>query len=134
MTQNSTKKSFRNIGITQIMAYKLPWAGKVSILHRISGLMLFIALPFLLYIFDLSISSEISFAKFQNFMQSSIIKLIVLALAWGYLHHFCAGIRFLLLDVHKGIEKHQIQKSAVGVLVISILLTAAVGAKLFGLF
>jgi succinate dehydrogenase / fumarate reductase cytochrome b subunit len=134
MTQNSTKKSYRNIGITQIMGYRLPWAGKVSILHRISGLMLFIALPFLLYIFELSISSEISFAKFQDFIQSPIIKLIILALSWGYLHHFCAGIRFLLLDMHKGIEKHQIQKSAVSVLIVSISLTVAVGAKLFSLF
>jgi succinate dehydrogenase / fumarate reductase cytochrome b subunit len=116
------------------MGYRLPWAGKVSILHRISGLMLFIALPFLLYIFELSISSEISFAKFQDFIQSPIIKLIILALSWGYLHHFCAGIRFLLLDMHKGIEKHQIQKSAVSVLIVSISLTVAVGAKLFSLF
>ncbi len=134
MAHNSTKKSFRNIGIRQIISYRLPWAGKVSILHRVSGLMLFLALPFLLYIFDLSISSEISFAKFQSIFQLTSIKLIILALIWGYLHHFCAGIRFLLLDIHKGIEKHQIQKSAVSVLVLSLSMTAICAIKLFGLF
>ena len=137
MIQNSNqknKKTFNNIGIAQISGYRLPWAGKVSILHRISGLSLFLAIPFLLYLFDLSISSEISFLKFQTFLDSIVIKLICLFLIWGYLHHFCAGIRFLLLDMHKGIEKNQIQKSAVSVLIISIALTIVFGAKLFNLF
>ncbi len=133
MTQQP-KKNFRNIGIAQIIGYYLPWAGKVSILHRISGLMLFIALPFILYLFELSINSELSFINFQYFLNHPIAKLIVLSLVWAYLHHFCAGIRFLFLDMHKGIEKHQIQKSAIGVLIISLTLTAIVAAKLFNLF
>jgi succinate dehydrogenase / fumarate reductase, cytochrome b subunit len=133
MTQQP-KKKFRNIGVAQIIGYYLPWAGKVSILHRISGLMLFLALPFILYLFELSITSELSFIKFQSFLQHPLCKLMILALIWGYLHHFCAGIRFLLLDMHKGIEKHQIQKSAVGVLCVSLILTAIIAAKLFDLF
>jgi succinate dehydrogenase / fumarate reductase cytochrome b subunit len=63
-----------------------------------------------------------------------IVKLFILALIWSFLHHFCAGIRFLMLDLHKGIEKNQIQKSAVTVLVVSLSLTAVLGAKLFNLF
>ncbi len=135
MQQSSHKniKQFRNISILQLIKYRLPWAGKVSILHRISGASLFLALPFILYLFELSISSEISFVKFQNVLDSIIVKLICLFLVWGYLHHFCAGVRFLLLDMHKGIEKHQIQKSAVAVLIISISLTALFAAKLFNL-
>jgi succinate dehydrogenase / fumarate reductase cytochrome b subunit len=63
-----------------------------------------------------------------------IVKLFILSLIWSFLHHFCAGIRFLMLDLHKGIEKTQIQKSAVTVLAVSLSLTAVLGAKLFNLF
>jgi succinate dehydrogenase / fumarate reductase cytochrome b subunit len=63
-----------------------------------------------------------------------IVKLFILALIWSFLHHFCAGIRFLMLDLHKGIEKNQIQQTAVTVLAVSLSLTAVLGAKLFNLF
>jgi succinate dehydrogenase / fumarate reductase, cytochrome b subunit len=131
---SKNKKTYKNIGIAQIAGYRLPWAGKVSILHRISGLMLFAALPLILWMFELSVSSEYSFDKFSHFFDMVIVKFIILVLAWGYFHHFCAGIRFLMLDMHKGIEKNQIQKSAIGVLFISITLTVIVAAKLFNLF
>jgi succinate dehydrogenase / fumarate reductase cytochrome b subunit len=72
--------------------------------------------------------------SFKSVMAHPIIKLIVLALIWSYLHHFCAGIRFLMLDLHKGIDKYSAAKSAVGVLVVSLSLTAVCAAKLFGLF
>ena len=125
---------FRNIHVFDLMKYRLPWAGKVSILHRVSGLLMFILIPFVLYLLDKSITSEISFETFKSVMAHPIIKLIVLALIWSYLHHFCAGIRFLMLDLHKGIDKYSATKSAVGVLVVSLSLTAVCAAKLFGLF
>ena len=125
---------FRNIHVFDLMKYRLPWAGKVSILHRVSGLLMFILIPFVLYLLDKSITSEISFETFKAVMAHPIIKLIVLALIWSYLHHFCAGIRFLMLDLHKGIDKYSEAKSAVGVLVVSLSLTAVCAAKLFGLF
>jgi len=125
---------FRNIHVFDLMKYRLPWAGKVSILHRVSGLLMFILIPFVLYLLDKSITSEISFETFKAVMAHPIIKLIVLALIWSYLHHFCAGIRFLMLDFHKGIDKYSAAKSAVGVLVVSLSLTAVCAAKLFGLF
>lgn len=128
------RPEFRNINVTDIARYRLPWAGKVSILHRASGGMMFLLLPFVLYLLEQSLTSEVSFAKFKVFLSGGFIKLIVLALIWGYLHHFCAGIRFLLLDLHVGINKEQSKKSAISVLVVSLLLTAAFGAKLFGLF
>ena len=96
--------------------------------------MMFILIPFVLYLLDKSITSEISFETFKAVMAHPIIKLIVLALIWSYLHHFCAGIRFLMLDLHKGIDKYSAAKSAVGVLVVSLSLTAVCAAKLFGLF
>ena len=125
---------FRNIHVFDLMKYRLPWAGKVSILHRVSGLLMFLLIPFVLYLLDKSITSEISFEVFKAFLALPLVKLIVLALIWAYMHHFCAGIRFLLLDVHYGVNKATSAKSAVGVLVISLALTAVFAAKLFGLF
>lgn len=129
------RPQFKNIGFGQILtSYKLPWSGKVSILHRISGALLFLSLPFILYLFDKSVTSEISFLTFSELVGNPLIKLFILALIWGFLHHFCAGIRFLMLDTHRGLEKHQIQKSAISVLVVSLALTLVLGAKLFNLF
>ncbi len=134
-TPKKARPEFKNIGYGQILtSYKLPWSGKVSILHRVSGALLFLSLPFILYLFDKSLTSELSFFTFSEVVGNPIVKLFILALIWSFLHHFCAGIRFLMLDLHKGIEKNQIQKSAVTVLVVSLSLTAVLGAKLFNLF
>ncbi len=134
-TPKKARPEFKNIGYGQILtSYKLPWSGKVSILHRVSGALLFLSLPFILYLFDKSLTSELSFFTFSEVVGNPIVKLFILALIWSFLHHFCAGIRFLMLDLHKGIEKKQIQKSAVTVLVVSLSLTAVLGAKLFNLF
>lgn len=95
---------------------------------------MFLLLPFVLYLFEQSITSELSFAKFSALLSGGFVKLVVLALIWGYLHHFCAGIRFLLLDVHVGISKPASAKSAISVLVVSLLLTLIFGLKLYGLF
>lgn len=128
------RPEFRNIHVTQLARYRLPWAGKVSILHRVSGALLFLLLPFILYLFELSLSSELSFAKFADLLSHWFIKLVVLSLIWGYLHHFCAGIRFLLLDLHIGVDIEKAGKSARAVLAISLLLTVVLGLKLFGVF
>ncbi len=128
------KPVYRNIGLAQLIKYRLPWAGKVSILHRISGAALFLLLPFILYLFDQSLASELSFMQFQSLTDHFLVKLICLGLIWSFLHHFCAGIRYLLLDLEIGVEKIPAQKSAILVLVVSLALTALVGAKLFGLF
>ncbi|BDW11207.1 succinate dehydrogenase cytochrome b-556 subunit [Polynucleobacter sp. SHI8] len=129
------RREFKNIGYGQILtSYKLPWSGKVSIMHRASGALLFLSLPFILYLFDKSLTSELSFITFSEVVGHPLVKLFLLALIWAFLHHFCAGIRFLMLDLHKGIEKTQIQKSAVTVLAVSLSLTAVLGAKLFNLF
>jgi succinate dehydrogenase / fumarate reductase cytochrome b subunit len=135
--QQDVKKAkpvYRNIGLAQLIKYRLPWAGKVSILHRISGAALFLLLPFILYLFDQSLASELSFMQFQAFTDHFLVKLICLGLIWSFLHHFCAGIRYLLLDLEIGVEKIAAQKSAIIVLIVSLTLTALVGAKLFGLF
>jgi succinate dehydrogenase / fumarate reductase cytochrome b subunit len=114
--------------------YRLPLAGFVSILHRASGMLMFLLLPFILYLLDLSLTSEISFGYLKGFTSHIFVKLIILALSWAYLHHFCAGIRHLFMDLHIGLDKDSGRKSAVGVLVVSLGLAALIALKLFGAF
>lgn len=110
---------------------RLPLPGIVSILHRISGVALFLMLWLMLLLFDRSLGSPESFAQYKDLVGNPLVKLILLGLLWAYLHHFCAGIRFLLLDVHKGIDLPTARKTSVAVLAISISLTVIIGAKLW---
>ncbi|WP_323119813.1 succinate dehydrogenase, cytochrome b556 subunit [Burkholderia alba] len=130
------RPEYRNIGFGDItLKYRLPLAAKVSILHRVSGALLFLFLPFLLYLFDQSLTSELSFEVFKAFLSNIVVKLVVLALSWAFLFHFCAGIRHLLMDMnHDSVTKESGQRTSVIVLVISTLLTIAVALKLFGAF
>lgn len=130
----ANRPQFRNIHITDLARYRLPLAGIISILHRISGLLMFLLLPFILYLLDSSLTSEDTFAYFKGFIQYPCVKLILVALVWAYLHHFCAGIRHLAMDVHVGVDKHSAKNSAIGVFVISIPLTGLFALKLFGVF
>jgi len=126
---------FRNLTLSQLASYRLPLAGKLSILHRISGLGLFLALPIILLpMFGKSVLSEASFGQFREMVSNPLVKIVLLCLIWAYLHHFCAGVRYLLLDVHVGVEKYAAQKSAASVFVVSLALTLVFGLKLFGVF
>lgn len=128
------RPEYRNIHIAQIVGYRMPLAAFVSILHRISGLLMFLLLPFILYLLDKSLLSEISFDSFRNFTSNWFVKLVILALSWAYLHHFCAGLRHLVMDLHIGLDKNSSRKSAAGVLAVSLVLAAAIALKLFGVF
>ncbi|MFN7724096.1 MAG: succinate dehydrogenase, cytochrome b556 subunit [Rubrivivax sp.] len=132
---------YRNIHVSQILKYRLPPAGIVSILHRVSGAMIFLLLPFVVWLFDVSLTSEISYEKFTSafvagigFVPGWFVKLVVLGLIWGYLHHFIAGVRHLWMDVTHSVTKEFGHSSAVFTLAASVLLTLALGAKLFGLY
>ncbi|MFG6449266.1 succinate dehydrogenase, cytochrome b556 subunit [Roseateles sp. BYS180W] len=132
---------YRNIHVTQILAYRLPPAGIVSILHRASGMLMFLLLPFVVWMFDNSVSSEISFDAFTNvfvagcgFVPGWAVKLVALGLIWAYLHHFIAGVRHLWMDATHSVSKEQGRSSAVITLVLGVVLTLALGAKLFGLY
>lgn len=93
-----------------------------------------VLLPFILYLFDLSITSEISFAYLAGFASHWFVKLLILALSWAYLHHFCAGVRHLAMDMHMGLSKESAGKSARSVLFVSVPLAVLVAFKLFGGF
>ena len=131
---NTKARRFTNIHIAQIMHYRLPAAGLVSILHRISGAMMFLLLPFILYLFDKSVTSEISFNYLQGYLRHWSVKLTVLALCWAYLHHLCGGLRHLVMDAHIGLTKEGARNSARIVFAVSLPLTALVALKLFGAF
>ncbi|QWD84254.1 succinate dehydrogenase, cytochrome b556 subunit [Polynucleobacter sp. MWH-P3-07-1] len=128
------KPVFRNIGLAQLIHYRLPWAGKVSILHRISGAVLFLLLPFILYLLDQSLASEQTYQAFQGLTSNVLVKLICLGLIWCFLHHFCAGIRYLLLDLEIGISKAESNRSAIIVFFLGLGLTAIVGLKMFAIY
>lgn len=129
------RPEFRNIHVSQLAQYRLPLAGFVSILHRVSGALMFlVGLPFLLYLFQQSLLSEISFENYRAIVSHWFAKLVLLALVWAYLHHFCAGVRYLILDLHVGVEKEQARTSASVVLGVSLVLTLVVAGKLFGVF
>jgi len=128
------RPEFRNIHVTQIVSYRLPPAGIVSILHRISGLAMFLLLPFVIWMFDTSISSEASFDAFTAVLQSGWVKLVTLGLIWAYLHHFIAGVRHLYMDATHSVSKEFGASSAIVTLALGVLLTLALGAKLFGLY
>lgn len=125
---------FKNIHVTQIVRYRMPLSAMVSIMHRISGAFIFLLLPFILYLFEKSLFSEIAFEHFKGIVSHWFVKLILLGLAWAYLHHFCAGIRHLLMDLHIGLSKDGARKSSITVYAISLPLTALVALKLFGAF
>jgi succinate dehydrogenase / fumarate reductase cytochrome b subunit len=129
---------FRNIHVSQIVSYRLPPAGMVSILHRVSGALLFLFLPFLIWLFDVSVTSEVSYGRFSSaftagvgFLPGWFMKLVVLALIWAYLHHFIAGLRHLWMDATHSVGQEFGQQSALVTLGLSVLLTLALGYKLF---
>jgi succinate dehydrogenase / fumarate reductase, cytochrome b subunit len=134
------RPEFRNINaLKDLPTYRLPAAGWVSILHRISGVLMFLLLPLIIWMFDTSVSSEVSFARFRfafdNGAWGVLLKLVALGLIWAYLHHFIAGLRHLWMDVsHKAVSKQFGATSAVFTLAASLLLTVILGAKLFGLY
>jgi succinate dehydrogenase cytochrome b subunit len=110
---------------------RLPLPGFVSILHRISGALMFVSLPFLLYLLQLSLGSPESFASLQQAFGHPLMKLVMLGLLWALLHHLCAGIRFLALDLHVGIALAQARASSAVVLVASLVLTVILGVRLW---
>jgi succinate dehydrogenase / fumarate reductase cytochrome b subunit len=112
---------------------RLPVPGWVSVLHRISGALLFFPLAaWLLYLLDTSLASERGFDHVRDhYLRLPLAKLGLLVFIWAYAHHFCAGIRFLLLDLNKGIELRQARIGAVLVLVVSLAITAFFGWRIW---
>ena len=127
--------------LVDALQYRLPLAGVVSILHRASGLMMFVLLPLIIWFFDVSLTSEITYERFTSafetgigFVPGVLVKLVVLGLIWAFLHHFIAGVRHLWMDATHSVSKEFGRQSAVVTLAASAVLTLLLGAKLFGLY
>jgi succinate dehydrogenase / fumarate reductase cytochrome b subunit len=125
--------------LVDALQYRLPPAGLVSILHRVSGAMMFVLLPFIIWLFDTSVTSEISFEVFRSAFNAGVlglpawvVKLVAWGLIWAYLHHFIAGVRHLWMDATHSVSKEQGHLSALVTLGASLLLTLVLGARLFG--
>jgi succinate dehydrogenase / fumarate reductase cytochrome b subunit len=120
------------------LGYRLPLAGVVSILHRASGALMFLLLPFVVWLFDVSLSSEASYERFTaayalgiGWFPAWAVKLVTLVLIWAYLHHAVAGVRHLWMDATHSVSKEQGRSSAIATLAISIFLTLGLMGKLF---
>lgn len=147
MTELSTpsrpkRPEFRNLNaFSDLPSYRWPLAAIVSGMHRASGLILFLLMPFIIWMFDTSVTSEVSFARFTSaftlgigFVPGILVKLAALVVMWAYLHHFFAGLRHIRMDMFHTVSKVQGKSTAQIVLVLSLGLTLVLGAKLFGLY
>ncbi|MFH1496179.1 MAG: succinate dehydrogenase, cytochrome b556 subunit [Pseudomonadota bacterium] len=110
---------------------RLPLPGVVSIMHRASGALLFLLLPLLLYVLQLSLSSEQGFVEVQGWFGLPLVKLLLIGVIWGYLHHFCMGLRYLALDFDIGVDLPQARFSSWLVLAVSIAATILIGIWLW---
>jgi succinate dehydrogenase / fumarate reductase cytochrome b subunit len=129
---------YRNIHVTDLTTYRLPPAGWVSILHRISGAAMFLLLPFAIWLFDTSVTSEVSYEQFTVAFSTGawmlpgwFLKLVAFALLWAYLIHFCAGLRHLWMDATHDVGLEFGRISALTALALGTIVAFAVGAKLF---
>lgn len=118
----------KHLDLTKI---RLPVPGLVSILHRVSGAALFLFMPLLLWLWQESVASQQRFDQFKAVASHWAVKLVLIGLAWAYLHHLCAGLRHLALDLHIGAELSAARASSWAVLALSVGLTAVVGVILW---
>jgi succinate dehydrogenase / fumarate reductase cytochrome b subunit len=114
-----------------LLQIKLPVPGLISILHRVSGAVLFLFLPFLLVLLELTLESPAGFLRFKVVLSHWAVKLLVISLVWAYLHHLLAGIRHLALDLDYGTELLAARASSLAVLVTGIVLAGIFGVVLW---
>ena len=115
----------------EIPNIRLPIPGIVSILHRISGVILFVMLPVLLYLLSGTLSRKSAFETYRAIVSNPLVKLILIGVLWAYLHHLLAGVRFLFLDAHKGLELNTARNTAKLVFAAALVLTVVLGALLW---
>ena len=114
-----------------LMQIRMPLPAFVSILHRASGAILFLLLPLLLFLLASSLESPQSFALFKKWVGNPLTKIVLIGVLWAYLHHFCAGIRHLAMDMHIGLELESARATSYAVLGVSLVLTAVIGGLLW---
>jgi len=128
MTETTVHKRPKHLALWQI---KFPFPAIVSIVHRVTGVGIFLLLPFLICLLNKSLLSQGSFDEFREIITHPLAKLVLLGLLWAYLHHFCAGIRYLFLDIDKGMSLPSARRSAGAVVAVSVTLTIVIGGLLW---
>jgi succinate dehydrogenase / fumarate reductase cytochrome b subunit len=128
----SARQVIRNISIGDLLQYRQPVPAVLSILHRISGALMVLLLPFTLWLFDLSLRSESSYQQLRQVAGGWFARLVLSLLAWALLHHLAAGVRFLLLDLDLGLDRVPARRSAWIVLAVSIALALWAALGIFG--
>ena len=128
----SARQVIRNISIADLVRYRLPVPGVLSILHRISGALMFLLLPLTLWLFDLSLRSEIGYQQLRQAAEGWFVKVVLAALVWSLLHHLAAGVRYLLLDLDLGVDRAPARRSAWIVFAVSLPLAVWAALIIFG--
>jgi succinate dehydrogenase / fumarate reductase cytochrome b subunit len=109
----------------------LPLAGWVSILHRVSGALLFAALPLAVWALSISLAGDAGFRRIADWMAHPLARLALLGLMWAFAHHLLAGVRHLALDAHWGTDLKRARRSSLVVLLASGLVTLLAAWRLF---
>jgi len=128
----SARQVIRNISLADLMRYRLPVPGVLSILHRISGALMFLLLPWMLWLLDLSLSSALGFQRLREVADGWVARVALALLAWALLHHLAAGIRYLLLDMDLGVDRAPARRSAWIVFAVSLPLSLWAALVIFG--
>jgi len=128
----SARQVIRNISIADLVRYRLPVPGVLSILHRISGALMFLLLPLTLWLFDLSLRSEIGYQQLRQAAEGWFVKVMLATLVWSLLHHLAAGVRYLLLDLDLGVDRAPARRSAWIVFAVSLPLAVWAALIIFG--
>jgi succinate dehydrogenase / fumarate reductase cytochrome b subunit len=128
----SARRVIRNISAADLLRYRLPVPGVLSILHRISGALMFLLLPLVLWLFDLSLRSEWTWQQLRGMIGGWFARAVLAVLAWALLHHLLAGLRYLSLDLDLGVDRAAARRSAWTVFAISLPLAAWIALCLFG--
>jgi succinate dehydrogenase / fumarate reductase cytochrome b subunit len=128
----TARRVIRNISIFDLVRYKLPVPGVLSILHRVSGALMFVLLPFALWLFELSLRSEASYQRLREAASGWFVRIVLVALAWALLHHLLAGIRYLSLDLDLGVDRAPSRRSSWIVFAVSLPLALWAALIIFG--
>lgn len=113
------------------LAPKMSITAKISIIHRLTGVLLFLAIPFVLYLFHKSLTEQSFYTAFYGVLSGFVAKMIYLILIFAFVYHMCAGVRFLFMDIHRGVEIKKAKLTAKIVLVVSILITIGLGVLIW---
>ncbi len=109
---NKMAKNIKRPIFMDLLRIRMPVVAVLSFAHRVTGVMLCLLIPFLIYLLDLSLRDAQGYAEALTILASPPVKFMAVILLWGFSHHLLAGIRFLLIDADIGVERDSARRSA----------------------